>query len=332
MTVYLNDLNKIAECVKRGKLFVLVTHSDPDADGLCSMLALGRALEAGRKDVEMIAGEALCGPLADVNGAEKVMTRPGIGPHDAVVALDCSDFSRMCPQLKIAGSPLINIDHHRSNGFYGDLNYVDPEASSTAELVWRLIRTVSLPLDKEIAGCLFAGVQSDTGSFIFHNTTSECLSFAAEMVKLGARPWESWRLLHASYGIERLDLLRYALETLELHGSGKIAFLNVTREMLERSGAAQHDCEQLIEFPRNISGVEIAVMMRQAGPRSFRFSLRSNGKVNVAAVAGGFGGGGHKGAAGFEMEGEPGILKSMVMHAAVESLETHPDPVEPELK
>ncbi|MFO8088471.1 MAG: DHH family phosphoesterase [Desulfatiglandaceae bacterium] len=330
MTADSNDFNEITECVKRGERFVLVTHSDPDADGLCSMVALGRALEAGHKDVEMIVGEALHGPLAALNGAEKVATCLENGHHDAVLVLDCSDFFRMSPQLEIAGCSLINIDHHRSNDFFGDLNYVDPDASSTAELVWRLIRALGLPVDKEVAGCLFAGVQSDTGSFIFRNTTSQSLNFAAEMVQLGAIPWESWRLIHASYGVERLHLLRYALETFELHESGKIAMVTVTGEMLEKSGAAQHDCEQIVEFPRNVVGVEIAAMMRQAGSRLFRFSLRSNGEADVAEVAGRFGGGGHKGAAGFEMEGEPEILKHMLIQAAADSLKRNASPVEPQ--
>jgi phosphoesterase RecJ-like protein len=294
------------------------------------MLALGRALEAAHKNVEMMVEEVIRGPLAALNGAEKLATSLEDGHRDAVFALDCSDFSRMSPQLKIAGSPLINIDHHRSNDFFGDLDYVDPEASSTAELVWRLIRTVGLPVDKEVAGSLFTGVQSDTGSFVFRNTTSKCLHLAAEMVQLGAEPWESWRLLHASYGVERLQLLRYALETLEMHESGRIVVITVTGRMLEESGAAQHDCEQIIEFPRNVVGVEIAAMIRQVGPRLFRFSLRSNGGADVAEVAGRFGGGGHKGAAGFEMEGEPEFLKHKFIQAAAESLERNASAVEPQ--
>jgi len=330
MTVDLNDFQEITECLQRGQGFVLATHSDPDADGLCSMIGLGRALEAGRKNVDMIAGEVIRGPLAALNETEKVVTRPGRGPRDAVLALDCSSFSRMSPPLKMAGCPLVNIDHHRSNDFFGDLNYVDPDASSTAELVWRLIRATGLPVDGEIAGCLFAGVQSDTGSFSFHNTTSECLKFAAEMVHLGAKPWESWRRLHASYGVERLHLLRCALETLEFHESGKIALVAVTREMLERSGAAPHDCEQIVELPRNVLGVEIAAMIRQVGVHVFRFSLRANGQADVAEVAARFGGGGHKGAAGFELEGEPEVLKRTFIQAAAESLARNAMPVEPQ--
>jgi phosphoesterase RecJ-like protein len=330
MTVDLDVFKEIAERVQSGERFILLTHSDPDADGLCSMLALGRALKAGGKDVDMIAGEALRGSLGGLSGAEKVMTSLEKGPRDAILALDCSSFSRMSPPLKIPGCPLINIDHHRSNDFFGDLDYVDPDASSTAELVWRLIRTAALPVDEEVAGCLFAGVQSDTGSFIFSNTTSACLNFAAEMVALGARPWESWRRIHASYGVERLHLLRHALETLECHEGGKIAMVTVTLEMLERSDAAQHDCEQIVEFPRNVAGVEIAAMMRQVDRDRFRFSLRSNGEADVADLASRFGGGGHKGAAGFEMAGKPEDLKRAFIEAAAESLKGDAIPVEPQ--
>jgi bifunctional oligoribonuclease and PAP phosphatase NrnA len=326
MAVDSKNFNEITECIQRGEKFVLVTHLDPDADGLCSMLALGRALESGRKAVEMIAGEPLHGSLAAFKGAERLTNRLEGEFFDAIIALDCSGFSRMSPQLKIAGCPLINIDHHRSNDFFGDLDYVEPDASSTAELVWRLIRSLGLPVDDEVARCLFAGVQSDTGSFVFRNTTSESLKFAAEMVQLGARPWEIWRMFHASYRIERLHLLRYALETLEMHEYGKLAFITVTKEMLERSGAAQQDCEQIVEFPRNVEGVEIAAVMRQVGPHLFRFSLRGNGKNDVAELAGRFGGGGHKGAAGFEMEGSPEILKRMFIQAASESLGNHVSP------
>ncbi len=326
----MNDLNEIAVCIKRSGRFLLVTHSDPDADGLCSMLALGRALESMGKDVVMVSGEELTGSLSNVNGAEKVTTNFDSDSFDAVVALDCSDVSRMCPRLEKPGCPLINIDHHRSNDFFGDLDYVDPQASSTAELVWRLICRAGMPVDGEIASWLFTGVQSDTGSFIFSNTTSECLNFAAEMVSLGAKPWESWRLIHGSYGMERLYLLRSVLDTLELHASGKIAVITVTERMLQRSKAGRHDCEQLVEFPRNVNGVEIAAMMRQTGPCLFRFSLRANGNADAAELAARFGGGGHKGAAGFEMEGEAEILKQMFINAAADSLDGNAGRMEPE--
>ena len=317
----MNDLNKIVECLKRGGSFVLVTHTDPDADGICSMLALGRALKAGGKDVVMVAGEPLSGPLAMIEGASGVVARLESGPKDAVVALDCSEFSRMSPEVRIPGCPLINVDHHRSNVFFGDMNMVDAGASSTAEMVWRLIQALELAVDEETAGHLLAGAQSDTGSFIFRNTTSDCLYFAAEMVRLGARPWDAWRRLNGSYGVERLRLIRAALETVEFHHCGKIGVITVVREMLEQAGASYHDCGQLVDFPRNLAGVEIAVMILEAEDGVFRFSLRSTGEADVAAVAGRFGGGGHKGAAGFELEGYLDALKCAVIDAAADGLD-----------
>lgn len=321
----MNDLREIVECLKHGTRFGLLTHAEPDADGVCSMLALGRTLEAERKEVLMAVGEPLSGPLAEVGGACRVVRRIESAGLDAVIALDCSDFSRMSPGVETGGCPLINIDHHRSNLCFGDLNLVDPGASSTAEMVWRLIKSMDLPVDKETAEHLFSGVQSDTGSFSFPNASSDCLGFASEMVRLGAVPWELWRRMNGCYGVERLRLLQASLETVEFHHGGRIGVITIVDEMFRRTGASPHDCRHLVDFPRNVKGVEISIMIVQAGERFFRFHLRSSGEADVACVSELFGGGGHRGAAGFDLEGTLEALKCRVIAASAESLERHFD-------
>lgn len=318
----MSDLNRVIQCLKNGKRFVLLTHLDPDPDGICTMLAFGRALESRHKNVEMVVGEPLTGPLGLLGAACRVGLPPdGLSGRDAVVAFDCSDFSRMSPPVENPGCPLINIDHHRSNSFFGDLNIVEPEASSTAEITWGLMKAMDLPVDEDTANHLFAGVQADTGSFVFSNTTTGCLRFAAEMVSLGAKPWDVWRRLQGSYGIGRLMLLRAALETVELHCNGKIGVITVTEDLLKRTGTSHRDCLQFVDFPRSMAGVEIAVMILEAGGDLLRFSLRSSGEADVACLAGLFGGGGHRAAAGFQMEGNMEALKSSVIQAAAHCLE-----------
>ncbi|RLB43659.1 MAG: bifunctional oligoribonuclease/PAP phosphatase NrnA [Deltaproteobacteria bacterium] len=320
---HLTILRRIIEVLKKGEVFILTTHKDPDGDGIGSMLALAEALRQSGKIPHLLLEEPVPSPFDLLKGAGEIRqdVDEGTSPS-AVFILDCAD------ELRLGGlrerltniKPWINIDHHETNTGFGDINLIEPKASSTGEIVHDLIREADLPLNKNIAENLFAAIQTDTGSFRYENTTSKALRIAADMVDLGVNPWQVTQKVMDGHDLARLRLLKSALETIELHHGGKIATLVLTRDIFEESGAGKLDSEHFVDFARFIRGVEIAALIRQTGDARFKFSLRSNNRVNVAQLASVFGGGGHERAAGFDCEGDLGSLKESFIKEAVRFL------------
>lgn len=306
------SLDSIVERLNHGKDFVIVTHKDPDMDGIGSMLALGRALKNAEKRVLFLSEEPIPFPCNTSNGAHLIVQE--FDPSrvfDAVVALDCAELGRMGKIWdRIKGRrPLINVDHHETNACFGDLNFVQSASSSTGELVFQIIKQAHFPMDPQVAEHIFAAIQTDTGSFRYENTTASSMKIAAEMIECGARPWELTLKVTEGYRLPRLKLLESALGTVELHHGGKVGMMILTRAMFEKAQADLSDGERLVDFLRFLSGVEIGMLVRQIGDEAYKVSLRSNNTVNVAKLALRFGGGGHARAAGFEVQGPLGPFK-----------------------
>jgi phosphoesterase RecJ-like protein len=317
-------LNKIAALLKDGKRFLLATHKDPDGDGLGSMLALGQALLNAHKEVVFVTEAPVPPPFDLLQGAENIVQEFEPSKRfDGVLVLDCGDKERLggLQRLIEERRPLINIDHHETNDFFGDLNLVETKVSSTAEMVLALIRSAGLPMSHAVAENLFVAIQTDTGSFRYENTTSKCLRIAAEMLDFGVKPWEVSRRVMDSYSVSRLTLLRMALGAMEFHHHGKIGVMTISSELFEKSNARQEDSEKFVDYPRYVNGVEIAVLIRQTGVDEYKFSLRSNNHANVARLALKFGGGGHARAAGFEAHGSIGDLKTHFLEEAARLLD-----------
>lgn len=305
-------LDKAAAILTQGRRFLILTHREPDGDAVGSMLALGQALrQTGRKAVMWLA-EPPHVPFTRLDGAETITSVDDQdGRFDAVWVLDCGRATRIgaAPGWLKEFKPLVNVDHHASNECFGDVNLVDAQASSTGELIYRLLRHAALKIDRGMAENLFAALQTDTGAFRYGNTTAASFRMAAELVELGVDPWDMSQRLLGGYGVPRLQLLALVLESLEMHHEGQVGMLTLTRRMFERTGAHRLDSEGFVEVARFLAGVELAVLIRQTGPHAFKFSLRSNGRLDVAQLARRFGGGGHARAAGFECEGALGRVK-----------------------
>lgn len=316
-------LQQIIEILKEGEAFILTTHKDPDGDGIGSMLALGEALRDSGKTVQLLLEESVPSPFDLLEGATGIsQDLSNDMKWSGVFVLDCADEMRLGGLREHLSEirPWINIDHHETNTGFGDINLVEPKASSTGELVYDVIKELGLPLNTIMAENLFAAIQTDTGSFRYENTTSRALRIAAEMVDLGVSPWQVTQKVMDGHELPRLKLLKLALETIELHHGGKIATIVLAKDMFEKSGAGKLDSERFVDFIRFIRGVEIAALIRQTGDGRFKFSLRSNNRVNVAQLAAVFGGGGHERAAGFDCEGDLGKLKKSFMKEAVRFL------------
>ena len=314
----LDPLKRVIGVLKDGRRFLLMTHEDPDADGLGSMLAFGKSLSDLGKEVALLIQKPLNPPLVLLKGTERmrvVSKRGGVSESekdfDVVVALDCAEKERLgvCVSAWSGGGVTINIDHHETNTFFGQYNLVDANSSSTGELVYRLIRTGDFPMDPEIAENLFTAIQSDTGSFRYTNTTSGAMRISADLMEYGVNPWEVSQRILSGYGPVRLKLLSMALDGVEFHNEGRIGMMVISRGMFTESGAHGSDTEGFVDYPRYVEGVELAVMITEKGEDTHKFSIRSNARVNVADLASRFGGGGHAKAAGFTGNGFLGTLK-----------------------
>ncbi len=310
--------SKIVEILEKGKRFLLLTHKDPDGDAIGSTLALAWTLgETGRECI-MVSEEPTAVPYDALPGAHKIMA---IGADygdqvaergfEAVLVLDCADEKRLGRFAETFSHirPWINIDHHETNTFFGDINLVRPDASSTAELIFNVIKRGGFPLTREVAENIFAAIQADTGSFRYENTTSTAFRIAAEMVERGVDPWQVNLKVMDVYDIPRLRLLSKALDTIELHLNGRLAMMTLPASVFQEVGAEREDSERFVDYARFIRGVEVAAFVREMDSGGYKFSLRSNNCVNVADLARRFGGGGHARAAGFEWQGQLEKLK-----------------------
>jgi len=313
-------LNTVAEIIKKGESFFLGSHKDPDGDAIGSVLALGEALALAGKNVVLFNQGPITDALAWLPGVEKVVKtfHPGTR-FDAVIILDCATFERLGsnpPELTGNGT-IINIDHHENNTYFGDLNIVEGACSSTGELIYRLIQAADLPMNKRIAENIFVAIQTDTGSFKYDNTTKEAFMIAGEMFDWGVDPWRISRRVMNGYTVGKLQLLADTLKTLEVYHGGKLGLLTVTRGMCSERGTDSTEVDRFVDFPRYITGVEVAALIREGENGSYRFSLRSNDSVNVADLAAHFGGGGHPRAAAFTGQGCLDSLKQEFLSKAL---------------
>ena len=314
-------LNEIATVLREGKCFLFVTHKDPDLDGIGSMLALSKALLNEGKDVVVLTEKPVPAAFNVLKGSERIVQSfDSEIDFDAVVILDCGEIKRIggFNEFIERHKFLINIDHHATNDFFGNLNLVDSNSSSTGELVFRVIMAAGLSIDSEMADSIFIAIHTDTGSFNYENTTSASLKIAAKMMEeYNTKPWELSRKIIDVYSLSRLKLLEMALGNIEFHNEGKIGIMTLSLEMFKKAHAKQMDGEGFVNYPRFVYGVEVGVLIRQTDKNDFKFSLRSNSRMNVAQLASQFGGGGHIRAAGFKTHGVFETIKKNFLKEAL---------------
>lgn len=310
-------IKKIAEEIKLGQVFLISSHKNPEGDAIGSMLALGLALRDLQKNVFILNQDPLPETLSFLPGVDQIKHQaPSDGNFDVAFALDCGDKSRLGEEFfKIRVEKIINIDHHISNNHFGDINLVDPQASSTAEIIFDLIQKLKVPLRTYLAENVYVGILTDTGSFHYPNTTPKAFQVAKTCLLSGVDPWKVAERIYENQPISRLHLLTRVLGTLEILAQGQIALVSVTQQMLAETGATPDQTEDLINFPRAVKGVEVALLLREIGPHKYRVSMRSRGKINVAQIAAQFQGGGHPNAAGCNVEGDLLSVKEKVLES-----------------
>jgi len=217
---------------------------------------------------------------------------------------------------RIAGiRQIVNIDHHISNDRYGHLTLTDPEASSTGEMVFRLLDAMGLEITKDMAVNLYTAILTDTGAFRYANTGPRTFAAAGRLLEKGADPAGIAQQVYETFPAVKIRLLARALTTLEFDWEGRIAALTVSKSMLDEAGAEWEHTEGFVEYPRSIEGVQVAAFLSEIGEGLYKVSLRSKGRFNVEEVARKFGGGGHINAAACRIEGDAETVKKRLFEA-----------------
>ena len=306
-------MDQIINQIKNAKHILLTSHSDPDGDAVSSLLALGLAISRLDKKVTLYNSSPIPAVYRFLPSVERIVRQiEKAEAYDVALVLDCGDLPRVGQASStISQIPLVvNIDHHISNTGFGDIQLVDADACSTAEIVYRLIKALNVPLDKAIATSIYTGILTDTGSFRFSNTNPAAFAISHEMTELGVEPYSVAQRVFGTYSLERIKLLNLALDSLEISKNGKLSVMTVTNAMFDFTETQPEDVDGMINYARRIQSVKVAALIQEQrngktksdSKRHFHVSLRSDGSVDVAAIAGAFGGGGHASAAGFQVE------------------------------
>ena len=299
------DFARAAEILDAADEVALACHVNPDADALGSMLGLANFLEArGTRTIVSFPNEPLEPPrwASWLPGADRLVPPKAFPKAPPVmVTCDCASFDRLVSlghAVTNAGE-VIWIDHHRSNGGLGTVPLIDPAASSTCELVFRLIDAMGGGMNADTAICLYAGLVTDTGRFQYQATTPETLRVAAA---LREHDFDHSGLVQALYEDnprEYLRLVGTALGRLAYEREADLVWTYLTQADLREAGIHPSDADDLIDVIRTARDVDVAAIVKQQKDGRFKVSVRSRGGHDLAAVAAAFGGGGHRLAAGY---------------------------------
>ncbi len=297
----LNDIHAVLEAIRQGERFLVTGHARPDGDAIGSMLALGRILAQMGKQADLVSCDRVPLIYRTLPGSETIQTRCAIeGDYDAVFLLECDSIERS--RLEgLENRKLINIDHHVSGRAFADVNWIDTDASAVAEMIYQLAMLAKVEITPEMATCLYTAVLTDTGSFCYHGTDAHTFALARQLVDYGADPVAIAQDVYFGNPTSKLLLLGAALSNLKREG--RLAWMWVTHGDMVRTCAAEEDCEGIANYAISISGVEVAVFLRELPDGRVRLSIRSKGHVNVAVVAERLGGGGHSNASGCTLDG-----------------------------
>jgi phosphoesterase RecJ-like protein len=310
------DMVAILATLQTGERFLVCSHSRPDGDAIGSMLATGMLLKQMGKRVDLVAADRIPAVYRSLPGAEEIRHAMRVneiydGPYDAVILLECDGLER----TRLRGLERmrhINIDHHASGTRFGEWNWIDRHACSVGELVHRMVKAAGATVTAEMATCLYVTLLTDTGGFCYGGIQANTFRLAGELVESGADPVAIARDVYFANPFAKLQILGKALSNLRRTGvvagqnddpEGAIAWLWITNEDMVSVHASEEDCEGVVNYALSAAGVEAAVFLRELPEGRVRLSLRSKGRVNVAAIAARLGGGGHENASGCTLDG-----------------------------
>ncbi len=318
------SLNRVLEVFKEKDNFLITAHINPEGDSVGSQLAIHALLKKLGKRSAVVNHDEVPENLLFLPGSRSILREvPRDFKAEVLVVVDCPVKERTGRvHGLVEGEPfVVNIDHHVSNEFFGDVNWVEPEASSVGEMIFSLIKNLGITVDKDLATVIYAAIVTDTGMFNYDNTSSNTHKVAGELIASGVNPKTMHKEIFESKSTAEVRLLGRALTTLEVEHGGRLAQMTLTRDMYRQEGVDIISTDEFINFPRSIRGVEVAVFFKEGGDSSVNVSFRSSGRVDVNVLASHFGGGGHAQASGCLIECTLSEAKEKVLSEVRKSLD-----------
>jgi phosphoesterase RecJ-like protein len=292
---------EIRDAVLQRQRFVITSHARPDGDAVGSQLAMAFALRQLGKSVTLVDKDPAPPQFQSFPGVRDIEVSPTVsGQFDAAIVMECGDLSR----TGVEGFEqyfVINIDHHPGNALYGALNWYDETAAACGEMVFDIVDALGVALTREIATHVYVAILTDTGGFHYSHISPRTFDICRRCAEAGAEPEPIARAVYSSSTMGRLRLMGAVLHDLDFDLGGRVAFTNLSLQLLQRTGATHEDADGLINIPLTVKEIEAVVFFKEISPDSYRVSLRSKGDVDVNRVANVFGGGGHRNAAGFSL-------------------------------
>ncbi len=321
------DWSPFVDVVRRCQRFVLTTHVRPDPDALGSSLALAGVLEEMGKQVRVVISSVWPPRYDFMDPARRVacFAKPGDEYRDAeaVIVLDTGTWNQLGDfgdLMKTLSCPKLVVDHHISQDELGATRFVDTSAEAAGRLVYEAIQALGRPLTPKIANYLFAAVATDTGWFRHKNTIPASFALAEKLIAAGAEPTHLYEQLYEQSTLPRLKLQGLALSRMQVVHGGKTAFCEVHRTDYEATGSIPSDTEELVNAPRSIMGVQVALVFMEQPAGGVKISFRSRDPIDVSKIAETFDGGGHRLASGAILQTSLDDAKSRVLDAVNRAL------------
>lgn len=304
--------------------FLVVSHVQPDGDAIGSTLAMAHLLKQRGKQCILTNDSPIPKKYLFMDMTEQIVSWNAAkkAHFDAVISVDCADRLRLGAVETVLQEnyPLLNIDHHPTNDHFGHVNVVLDDKSATAEILYHLTQYLQLTWDRAFAEAVYTGVMTDTGGFRYTNTSSSSMELAAHLLRFGVNPGEIAERVFENISHAKVEILKVALNSLAISDDGKIAWITITAEQMKQTGAKEEDLGGIVNFARNVEGVEVGILFKQLDVYSVKASLRSRDKVDVSKIAQKLGGGGHARAAGCTIEGSLSEVKQTLLEATREAL------------
>ena len=321
------SLKKAVELIRKSKNFLISAHTNPEGDALGSELAFYWLVKKLGKEAVIVNEDNVppeCEFMPGINNIRKYRNERQKFNFDCFVTLDSSDLKRTGEvyRLNYCNKPILNIDHHISNRKFADVNWVDPDASSCSEMIYRLYKKMKVEIDKNAALTLYVGILTDTGSFRYSNTSAFTHRAVAELLEFGINVPEIYKYAYENIPFDDMKILIKTLPAIRKDAKGKLIWFEVPHNLLRNKKLSFDLTEHLLTFGRAIRGVEVVALFKEnlGTKNEIRVNLRSQGKVDVNEIASYFGGGGHKAAAGATIQGKIDSVRRKVLEKIKKAL------------
>ena len=316
------------ERIEKSRRILVSGHLSPDGDSLGCMIALAHLLSnAGYQAVATADLNAL-GKPGFLDGVELILPLKKLKRQkfDLFIAVDCGSLERLPPEARPLAErlPLVCIDHHVTNTAFGDVSIVDSSVSSAAELVWRFAKWMEWKMDRVAAEALWVGMITDSGRFAYDSTSPATMRAAGDLLKCGVRTALINDIIYGTFSRKAIGLKRIAWRSLHIWKNRKVAEVSISRDDFRSVRGTKADVEDVIEIPRSVARNEIALFFYQIPDRTkeTRCSIRTRGDWDATVLAGRFGGGGHRKAAGCTIAAPLNKAKRLMRAAVKEYLKS----------